>query len=292
MSSEEKSSLRGRFWRSYISSVISISLVLFIVGLLAMLFFCARAVSAYFKESVQISVVLADNVSESQARQLTENIGKMPQVRKAMLVSKEKGAEQMRKELGEDFLDLFDSNPIPACIDLTIRDGYFDVNSIADLKNSLCENPMVKMVDYQEDMISAINSRLKMAGLGIAFFAALLTLISIVLINNTVRLNIMSRRFAVRTMLLVGATRGFIRRPFMLNSVLQGAFGGILATAGLCAVGYAAVSKIPQLGHIAGWETLLYCGAGLIVLGVLLCVVCTYLVVRKVTDMSLDKLYL
>ena len=292
MDRKEKGILRRRFWRSYISSVISISLVLFIVGLFAVLFFSVRRISAYFKENVKISVILAESVSPAQAEQFSVNLAKMPQVLSAELKTQEQGTQEMKELLGEDFLEEFETNPLPACVELQLKEEYFEADSISVLKDLLCEDPMVDGVEYQEDMISSITRNLRRMSLAFVFFIALLAVISVVLINNTVRLNIFSRRFAVRTMQLVGATRGFIQRPFLLNSVLQGALGGVIAAGGLYAAQAATRKQIPQLSSIIGTETFLYCGAGLLVLGVLLCLVCTFLTVRKMAAMSVDRLYI
>lgn len=291
MNRKEKGILRRRFWRSYISSVISISLVLFIVGLFAVLFLSARRISSYFKENVKISVILADNVSPSQAEQFSQNLAKMPQVVSSELISQEQGTKEMKEFLGEDFLDLFESNPIPASVNLQLREEYFEADSIASIREMLCEDPMVDDVMYQEGVISAINHNLRRMAVAFLCFIALLSLISIVLINNTVRLNIYSRRFSVRTMQLVGATKGFIQRPFLLNAVTQGILSAFVATAALWGIVVMVKKQIPQLSSIIGTETFLYCGLGLIVLGVLLCLVCTYFVVRKMTAMSVDRLY-
>ncbi len=292
MNRKDKGILRRRFWRSYISSVISISLVLFIVGLFAVLFFSTRRISAYFKENVKISVILADNVASSQAEEFSANLAKMPQVMSAELITQEQGTEEMKKILGEDFLEEFETNPLPSCVELQLKEAYFEADSIAKLRDLLVEDPMVDGVEYQEDMISSINRNLRRATIAFVCLAALLAIISIVLINNTVRLNIFSKRHSVRTMQLVGATPGFIQRPFLLNSLLQGVLSALVAIAALLAFGVLLKKQIPQLSAIIGTETFLYCSVGLLVLGVLMCVGCTYLIVRKMTALSVDRLYI
>jgi len=267
-------------------------MVLFIVGLFAVLFFSTRRISAYFKENVKISVILAENVSDSQAEQFSVNLAKMPQVVSAQLVTQAQATEEMKEVLGDDFLDEFETNPLPACVELQLKEAYFQTDSIAAMKDLLCEDPMVEGVEYQADMISSINRNLKRMTIAFVCLVALLALISVVLINNTVRLNIFSRRFSVRTMQLVGATRGFIQRPFLMDALLQGVLSALVAIAALAGAGALVRNQIPQLSSIIGTETFLYCSAGLLVLGVLMCVGCTYLIVRKMTAMSVDRLYL
>lgn len=291
MDRKEKGIIRRRFWRSYISSVISISMVLFIVGLFALLFLSARRVSAYLKENVKISVIMADNVSDSQAEQFSQNLAKMPQVHSSELITQERGTQEMKELLGEDFIDIFESNPLPSSVELRLREGYFNTEKISQLKEQLLQDPMVEDVIYQEGIITIINKNLRLMGLVLLCFIVLLALISVVLINNTVRLNIFSKRFSVRTMQLVGATRGFIQKPFLLNSILQGVLSAVIATAGLAACLALAKRQIPQLSSVIGNETFVYCVLGLLVLGVLMCFLCTFLVVRKMTAMSVDRLY-
>lgn len=291
MDRKEKNTLRRRFWRSYISSVISIALVLFIAGLFAILLLSARKVSAYFKENVKLSVMLTDKATPSQAEQFAQNLAQMPQVAASELITQERGTQEMKDFLGEDFLDIFESNPIPASVDLQLKNEYFEPDSIARLKEILCEDPLVDDIKYEEGLISAINRNLRRVGIVFAFFVGLLAIISIVLVNNTVRLNIFSRRFSIRTMQLVGATRSFIQRPFLGNAVLQGALSALLAIGGLYAFVVVAKRQIPQLWSIIGTESFLYCGLGLLLLGILLCYFCTLVTVRRMTSMSVDRMY-
>ena len=291
MDRKEKNTLRRRFWRSYISSVISIALVLFIAGLFAILLLSARKVSAYFKENVKLSVMLTDKATPSQAEQFAQNLAQMPQVAASELITQERGTQKMKDFLGEDFLEIFESNPIPASVDLQLKNEYFQPDSIARLKEILCEDPLVDDIKYEEGLISAINRNLRRVGIVFAFFVGLLAIISIVLVNNTVRLNIFSRRFSIRTMQLVGATRSFIQRPFLGNAVLQGALSALLAIGGLYAFVAVAKKQIPQLWSIIGTESFLYCGLGLLVLGILLCYFCTLVTVRRMTSMSVDRMY-
>ena len=291
MDRKEKNTLRRRFWGSYISSVISIALVLFIAGLFAILLLSARKVSAYFKENVKLSVMLTDKATPSQAEQFAQNLAQMPQVAASELITQERGTQEMKDFLGEDFLEIFESNPIPASVDLQLKNEYFQPDSIARLKEILCEDPLVDDIKYEEGLISAINRNLRRVGIVFAFFVGLLAIISIVLVNNTVRLNIFSRRFSIRTMQLVGATRSFIQRPFLGNAVLQGALSALLAIGGLYAFVAVAKRQIPQLWSIIGTESFLYCGLGLLVLGILLCYFCTLVTVRRMTSMSVDRMY-
>ena len=288
MDRKEKTSLRRRFRRSYVSSVISISLVLFLVGLFALLAAGVSKVSAYLKESVKISVILEESVGDAQAEQLAKNMAEMPQVVASELISKEQGTEEMKEILGEDFLDVFESNPTPVSINLRLRDGYFNPDSISRLKGILMDDPMVDDVVYQEELIQDMNKNLKVLGVAFMLFVALLAFISIVLINNTVRLNIFSRRFSIRTMQLVGATQGFIQRPFLYNALIQGAISALIA---IVALALAIHFIFPKAIAMIGTETLCLVGGGVLVLGILICFICTFAVVKEMTQLSYNKLY-
>ncbi len=288
MDRKEKTSLRRRFRRSYVSSVISISLVLFLVGLFALLAAGVSKASAYLKESVKISVILEESVGDAQAEQLAKNMAQMPQVVSSELISKDQGTEEMKEILGEDFLDVFESNPTPVSINLRVREESFNPDSISRLKSILMEDPMVDDVVYQEELIQDMNKNLRVMGIAFIVFVALLAFISIVLINNTVRLNIFSRRFSIRTMQLVGATQGFIQRPFLYNALLQGAISALIAIAALALVIH---FIFPQALMMIGTETLWLVGGGVVVLGILICFICTFAVVREMTQLSYNKLY-
>ena len=288
MDRKEKTSLRRRFRRSYVSSVISISLVLFLVGLFALLAAGVSKASAYLKESVKISVILEESVGDAQAEQLAKNMAQMPQVVSSELISKDQGTEEMKEILGEDFLDVFESNPTPVSINLRVREECFNPDSISHLKSILMEDPMVDDVVYQEELIQDMNKNLRVMGIAFIVFVALLAFISIVLINNTVRLNIFSRRFSIRTMQLVGATQGFIQRPFLYNALSQGAISALIAIAALALVIH---FIFPQALMMIGTETLWLVGGGVVVLGILICFICTFAVVREMTQLSYNKLY-
>lgn len=291
MDRREKKIIGRRLLRSYVSSVISIALVLFLVGFFAILAFNAKGVGDYLKQNVKISVILQDTVSEKRAASLVGEIMRLEQVKAAEVISKEQGTSQMKALLGEDFLDIFEANPIPVSIDVSLEAGYFSETSVKELKTKLLQNKSIEDVVYRDSVITAMNRNIRNIGLVLAGFIILLMFISIVLINNTVRLNIFSRRFSIHTMQLVGATRGFIVRPFLSKAVWQGILSGLIALAALAGLMWLASTQFSKNFIMVSDETLAYIGGGIVILGVFICICCTSSVVRRITSMSVDDLY-
>ena len=229
MASGENRIIGRRLVNAYLSSVISISLVLLLVGVASLLLVNARSVSDYFKENMQVSVLLKTEVSEQAALAFRKKIDGMPFIRNSVYISKERGADEMKALLGDDFLDVFETSPIPASIDVTLMADYVSADSLEVVKGRLSGFPEVDEVVYQRSLVDALNANLSKISLVLAVFIGLLLFISFVLINNTVRLNVYARRFTIHTMRLVGATRAFIRRPFIVQAVFQGIFAAIMA---------------------------------------------------------------
>ncbi len=291
MGAKEKNSLSRRLWRLYISSVVSIALLLFLVGFFAVMALGARNLSNFFKENIRVTTILKEDVEETQAEEFSKTLLKLPSIRDAQVVSKEQGTKEMKELLGEDFLEVFNSNPIPVTINVFVKPEYFIADSIQIIRENLLENNIVEDVVYQEDVILSVNKNLKIGGIVFMIFSLLLLFISIVLINNTVRLNIFSRRFAVHTMQLVGATRRFIRKPFLKRALLQGLISALLAIVALVIVGVLASRQLSFLFSSANLTEFAIIGAGLILLGVVLCYICTWAVVRKMLNMRANDMY-
>lgn len=291
MSRKEKNSIGGRLVRSYVSSVISISLVLFIVGIFAVLAVNAREVSDYFKENIKISTILKEEATQVEAEAFCKNVALLPAVKSTQLISKEEGTKEMKELLGNDFLDVFESNPIPISVEIQLNPNYFHPDSVKVLKSMLMHDPLVDDVVYQESLIETINKNMQKIGLVLIVFIALLMFISIVLINNTVRLNVFSKRFSIHTMQLVGATKGFIRRPFIYRAIFQGLISGVIAICALAGVLFLIRREFSSIFSIINLQVMLEVSAGVILLGVVICLICTYFVVNKLVELSSNELY-
>lgn len=291
MGKQDNNILYRRLVRSYLSSVVSISLVLFLVGIAGLLIVNARAVSNYFKENIRMSAVLEVEVADKEADSLRNVVKKMDFVKNVEVISREQGVAEMKELLGEDFLDVFESNPIPISLELQLNAGYISSDSLALVKKRLSDIPQVDEVVFQESLVDLLNANVERIGVVMAVFIALLLFISFVLINNTVRLNVYSKRFTIHTMRLVGATKGFITRPFVGQAFFQGIISGSIAALGLLGVIYTIRTEFNQLYMIFDLQTLAYLVGVVILIGVLLCMICTSMVVRRLISLTNDELY-
>ena len=251
----EKKKMKRRLTGAYVSSVISISLVLLLIGTAAALILNAGRVSRYFKENIQISLLCAPSVSEAQAAACASRIDSLPFVRSTELIGKAQGEKELKEMLGEDFLSVFETAPIPVSINVGLRAEYVSADSLARIIPVLQAFPEVEEVESRQSLVEALNRNLSGISAVLGVFILLLLFISFILIGNTVRLSLYARRFTIHTMRLVGATRGFIRRPFMASALVQGLVSGIITC------------------------------------GVLICLLATFFTVNKLALASEDSLY-
>lgn len=283
--------MNRRLVNAYLSSVISISLVLLLVGVASLLLVNAKGVSDYFKENMTVSVMLKQEVGEQEALGFRKELEEMPFVRTTEYISREQGAEEMKALLGEDFLDVFETSPIPASIDLRLMADYVSADSLDVVRERVSESPYVDEVVYQKSLVEALNANLRKISVVLAVFIALLLFVSYVLINNTIRLNIFARRFTVHTMRLVGATKSFIRAPFLVQSVFQGLFSALIAIVMLLAVMFVIRNEFAQLFEVFRLDLLLLVMGIVVASGLLICVTSTYFVVGRLVSLKKDELY-
>ena len=291
MANSDNRIMRRRLRNAYLSSVISISLVLLLVGVASMLLVNAKSVSDYFKENMQISVLMKQNVSDEDALEYRELLDGERYIKSTTFVSKEQGRKELAEQLGEDFLDVFENSPIPVSIDVTLEAAYVSSDSLEVVRAEIAESPLVEEVVYQRSLVDALNANLSRISMVLGVFIALLLFISFVLINNTVRLSVFARRFTIHTMKLVGATRSFIRAPFLLQSAFQGVFAAFLAIIVLLGLMFLMRSSFAQLFEIFRMELLLLVMGIVLVSGLAICLISTYFVVNKLISLHKDELY-
>ena len=291
MSRQENKIMRRRLRSAWLSTVLSISLVLFLVGIASLLLVNARGVTDYFKENMQVSILMKPDISDAQTLEYQVTLDALPFVRSTEFISKAQGTREMEQMLGEGFLDVFEASPIPASVNVTLAADYVTPDSLDVVKSVILKSPIVDEVDYQQSLIEALNANLQKISLILGVFIALLLFISFVLINNTVRLNVFARRFTIHTMKLVGATRSFIRGPFMGQAVFQGIFSALFAIILLLVALFFVRSEFSQLFEIFSKELLLVVMCIVLVSGVLICTVSTYFVVNKLVASGKDELY-
>lgn len=283
--------MRKRIVNAYLSSVISISLVLLLTGIATLLIVNARSVSHYLKENMQVSVLLADDATEAQAHRFADSLAARPYVHAARVITREEGARELEAMLGEDFLDVFETSPVPLSVDVTLQADYVQPDSLARVTKALAAAPLVTEVEAQQSLVEALTTNLAKISIVLGVFILLLLFISFVLINNTVRAGVFARRFTIHTMKLVGATRAFIRGPFMRATVLQGLAASALAVGMLWSLLEAVRRSFPELASLVDARQLLRVCGVVVACGVLLCVISTFFVVNKLISAPKDDLY-
>ena len=236
-------------------------------------------------------MIFSVETSEEDAAVFGENISQYPFVKQYEIISKEEGVAQMKQMLGEDFLDVFEVNPIPVSLELQVAADYISTDSLARVESLLCENSIVEDVVYQQSMVELLNSNLERIGLVIGVFALLLMFISTVLINNTVRLNIYAKRFVIHTMRLVGATKFFISRPFLGQAFFQGLIAGLIANVYLLITLYIIRNEFNQLFTLFEPSALALLMVIVVAVGVVICILSTSVVVRSMISLTKDELY-
>lgn len=291
MAKSESNILYRRLLRSYFSSVISISLVLFLVGMTGVLIVNAKSVSNYFKENITVSAVLSVEADEADASAMADRLENTPYVKDIRIITKEEGVEEMKKMLGDDFLDVFEVNPIPVSLELQVAADYISTDSLSVIEEALYEYPAVHEVVYQQSLVEILNANIERIGVVAGVLVLLLLFISVVLINNTVRLNVYSKRFTIHTMRLVGATKGFITRPFVGQAFFQGLIAGAVADVLILGALYLIRNEFYQLFSLIDAMLLGLVMIAVIVLGVLLCMVSTSAGVRSLISLTKNELY-
>lgn len=291
MSTQEEKYNRRRLTGSYITTIVSISLVLFMLGLLGLIILHTKTLSDYVKENIGFSVIMKENVKEAGIIQLQKILDATLYVKSTEYITKEEAAKQFADELGEDFTSFLGYNPLLPTIEVRFNAEYANNDSLAIIKDKILVNNNVKEVWYQESLVDVINNNVRRIGIIILAFSSLLLIIAIALINNTIRLSVYSKRFLIRSMQLVGATRGFISKPFILKGILQGILGAILALLILSGLIYLSQKEFPDLINFQHLDLYLILFGIVILLGILITWLSNYFAVRKYIKIKTDYLY-
>ena len=282
---------KTRLRSSYVSLVISVSLVLFLLGVLGLVLINAKELADYLRESLSFSIMLDDNAKEPDIRMLQKDLDAKPYVKSTEYISKDAAALKMRKELGEDFISFLGDNPLPPSIDVYLHSGYTSPDSVAKIEKYVREYTFVKEVSVPESLLFLINENVKKISLFLLVISAFLFLIALTIINNTIRLSIYSRRFIIRTMQLVGATRAFIRGPFLIQSAIQGLLAALVAMSLLIGLLYLIEKEFFLMFSFESTYLLFLLGASIIITGILINVISTFFSVNRYLSISEDKLY-
>ncbi len=291
MSSQEEKYNKRRLKSSYVTTVVSISLVLFMLGMLGLVVLHARKLSDYVKENIGFSIIMKENVKEAGIIQLQKILDATPYVKSTQYITKEEAAKEFSEELGEDFTSFLGYNPLLPTIEVRFKADYANNDSLTIIKDKILANSNVKEVWYQESLVDVVNKNVKQIGIILLGFSLLLLIISIALINNTIRLSVYSKRFLIRSMQLVGATRGFISKPFILRGIAQGLIGAFIAVILLTGIIYLSRQEVPELIDLQNPDMFLSLFGIVLLLGIVITWLSNYFAVRKYIKIKTEKLY-
>jgi len=287
----EREYQRRRIATSYVTTIISITLVLFMLGLLGMLVLHAKKLSDYVKENIGFSIIIKEGVKEVNIFELQKKLDKERFVKSTDYITRERAAQEFSDELGEDFVGFLGYNPLLPSIELRLNASYANPDSIRFIEQKLQAYYGVKEVDYHRSLVDQINRNVNKISMVILGFSLILLLIAIALINNTIRLSVYAKRFLIRSMQLVGATQKFIQRPFLSKAVLNGFLSGVIAIGLLLLLLYFTSQKIPELLELQDIKMFVILFALVILLGILISWISTFFAVRKYLRMKTDSLY-
>lgn len=276
---------------SNISTVVGIALVLFMLGSLLFVILNAKKLSDHVKESFRVQVFLNEDAKEADILKFQKLLEAEPFIAATNYITKEEAVMMMEEEIGENFVEFLGFNPLQASLDVHLEAEYAHSDSLIWIEQSILANPRVKEVVYQPDLIDLVNQNIRKISMVVLGFSLLLLIIAIALINNTIRLAVFSKRFIIRSMQLVGATRGFIMRPFIWQGIVNGIWAAILALLLIIGVLYFVKNELPELMNIQDIKSLIELFGLVVLLGIFISVISTIFAVNKYIRSDLDKLY-
>ncbi|MCI5057435.1 MAG: permease-like cell division protein FtsX [Flavobacteriales bacterium] len=291
MSTPEQKINNKRLRSSYFSNIVSISLVLFILGLLGLILLTANKMSIYVKENIGFSVYIKEHVKEVDIIKIKKSLDAKSFVKKTKYVDKEEAAEKLQENLGEDFTNWLGYNPLLSSVDVYLLADYAHPDSLSWIEADLMKDNKIKEVYYEPDLLQLVNENVRKIGFILIGFSVLLMIIAIALINSSIRLAIYSKRFVIRTMQLVGATKGFIKRPFIWKGIVQGVVGALISTLLILGVIYFGQQEFPEVFHFQDLELLGTLFSIILLFGILITWFSTSLAINKYLRIRPDKLY-
>ena len=283
--------LKRRIFKSYMTSTISISMVLFLIGMLGVVLLNAERLAKYVRENIGFTLVLKDEVPENEIADLISSLKTANFVKEAEYIDKATAAERLKNDLGEDFTGFLGYNPLLSSIDVKLRADYATPDQLVVIEKKLMEFPQIKEVSYQHYMVKIINENVQKIGFILIFFSVLLLVIFFALISNTIRISIYSQRFIINTMLLVGATDRFIRAPFIRRSIKYGLIGAFAANILLFVLMMSYASELTGIINLDDFTIFGFVFVSVMFLGVLISWSSTHMAVNKFIRLKFDELY-
>ena len=291
MSSKFDSYQKRRLRSSYFSVIVSIALVLFMIGILGLVLLKSTQVANHFREEVAITLFLKDNVDKTQIENLRTSLMKEDFTREIVYISKEEAAKFYSKDLGEDFVSYLGTNPLKNSIDVYLKATYVDPVKVEEISKRFQNNAFVFEASYNELLVNSLTKNINRISFWLLILSSFFGLIAIILINSSIRLSIYSKRFNIKTMQMVGATKGFIRKPFIWNSIRLGMLGAFIAILGLATAIYFIDQRIPTLELLQDYNTLTYLGFGVVIVAFIITWLSTFFATQRFLNLQTDELY-
>lgn len=276
---------------SYISVVVSIALVLFLLGCLGLLVINSKKVADHFKEQVVMTIYINDTAKDVEVNQLKKSLVMADYTKEAKYVSKEEAAEFMKAETGEDFMDFVGYNPLKNSIDVYLKADYVTTEQLSEITESLSNKAFIEEIRYDNDLVELMSDNVKKITFWVLIISGLFTLIAVLLINSSIRLAVYSKRFIIKTMQMVGATKSFIRRPFVWKSVQLGIIGAFVALAGMAVVLYYLDLTFPELELLRNTVLIVALFVGIFLLGIVITWISTFIATQRFLNLKTDQLY-
>lgn len=291
MAGTENKHSKRRLRSSYLTTIISISLVLFMLGMLGLIILNAKQISNHVKENIGFSIILNKGINQQEVKHIKDLLDTEPFVKETIFIDPDIAAEEFQEALGEEFVKFIGENPLLPSIDVKLNAAYANPDSLANIETALLENTKIKEVFYQADLVDAVNKNMKKISFYLLGFSVLLLVIAMALINNTIRLSIYSKRFLIKTMQLVGARHSFIRRPFVLQGIGNGIVAAFIAIGLIVTFLYYLQQQFPELIDFKNIELYGALFIIVIILGVIISWISTNLAVRKYLRIETGDLY-
>jgi len=288
---KEKYKLRKSLFSSYFSTTLSIALILFLFGLLGLLLINTKRLSDYVMENLGVTLIIKENTREVDILKLQKTLEAMPYIKSTRFVEKQVAAEELKKELGEDFVDFLGYNPLLSSIDVKLYAEFANPESLTSLEAQFLKYPEIQEVYYQKNLVKQLNSNVKKLSMIILVLSIIMFIIFIALINNTIRLSVYSKRYIINSMQLVGATRSFIRFPFIVKSVIHGIYGALIACSILLLIFFSYQSELKDFIDFQNSASLALLVGGIFFVGIFMTALSTYFAVNKFLRMKFDELY-
>ncbi|CAM1342516.1 cell division protein FtsX [Tenacibaculum amylolyticum] len=282
---------KRRLRSSYASVIISIAIVLFMIGVLGLILLKSTKVANHFKEEVVMSLYLNDEISEAQIETFREELLKKPYTKEIYFISKDEAAKTYSRDIGEDYLQFLGTNPLKNGIDLYLKADFVTPEKMQELQQEFQKNAFIFDVSYHKPLVEQLTKNIQRISFWLLIISGFFAVISIILINSSIRLSIYSKRFNIKTMQMVGATKRFIRRPFIWQSMQLGFVGAFIALIGLAFVVYYVDEYIPSLELLKDYFSLLYLALGILVSAFIITWVSTYFATQRFLNLQTNELY-